>query len=469
MVYFLAGTQVWWSSLGKLETNILITFLERRDGRKISPILSATDWDTRLRKRSFTGVDLVMNDNEGPAQQMSLMISRPVSAQLGPKTICLVTDPNCSNNHLALSQKLSQHLEQQSCQVIFQYLPLSDITEDSTYVILDDSDEPMLQSSASEVMGKVIELLSRGRKILWIAISSRAGASKNKYRVLTHIARANHVAHPDLNLLTLDVHSYHNLADLGEKVFGILDASLGDASRISSKESEYIYSEGTVLISRLKPSSSVKKWLRKASVQPASILPSEGIVKSSTAHTESLEMTVDSQARKPCNVKIEVRASSENLDHQPAKWSKSIKEYAGLVVSVGSGVHDHFHTGDRVCGWDDNSLSVYTQIDENKLYHLPESISFNSGASIVGSFTSAYYGLVDSANLREGQTILIHGATEFLGQAAIQIAQSVGTKIITTAGAQREILTEMYAVSEDCVISDKSLDFPTRVRDLTEG
>lgn len=83
-------------------------------------------------------------------------------------------------------------------------------------------------------------------------------------------------------------------------------------------------------------------------------------------------------------------------------------------------------------------------------------------------FITAQYGLVELANLRSDETVLIHGGAGGVGLAAIQIARRIGARIIATAGtpAKRRLLKSMGA---DLVFDSRTLAFADQVMAATDG
>jgi NADPH:quinone reductase-like Zn-dependent oxidoreductase len=75
---------------------------------------------------------------------------------------------------------------------------------------------------------------------------------------------------------------------------------------------------------------------------------------------------------------------------------------------------------------------------------------------------------MEKVKLQAGETVLIQAAGSGVGSAAIQIAKSVGAKVITTVGEDWKI-AEAKKLGADEVINYKKEDFERKVRELTEG
>jgi len=76
--------------------------------------------------------------------------------------------------------------------------------------------------------------------------------------------------------------------------------------------------------------------------------------------------------------------------------------------------------------------------------------------------------LIRKVDLRYGQWILIYGASSGVGSAAIQIAKTVGARIITTAGSD-EKFSLADKMGADFVIDYKNHSISTTVKDITFG
>lgn len=108
-------------------------------------------------------------------------------------------------------------------------------------------------------------------------------------------------------------------------------------------------------------------------------------------------------------------------------------EACGIVESVGNNV-SRVKPGDRVmifCQY--KSYATHIVTEESLVMPLPENFSFEEGAAFPLVYVTAHMMMFDLGNLRDGDSILIHGAGGGVGTAAIQLAKTVDCKIIGTA------------------------------------
>jgi NADPH:quinone reductase-like Zn-dependent oxidoreductase len=119
------------------------------------------------------------------------------------------------------------------------------------------------------------------------------------------------------------------------------------------------------------------------------------------------------------------------------------KDFAGTVDAVGPGV-DGFAVGDRVFGvvtkpeLGDGSFGEYVTVAESiGLAPLPEEIGYAEGAAL-GLAGTAAAAAVDAAELADGSTVLVAGATGGVGSQVVQLAVAAGARVLATAATDAE-------------------------------
>ena len=100
------------------------------------------------------------------------------------------------------------------------------------------------------------------------------------------------------------------------------------------------------------------------------------------------------------------------------------------------------------------------------LLPLPEAISFEAGAAIPLAMLTSWHALVAQADVRPGQTVLVHAAGSGVGSAAIQIARLAGARVITTVGSDDKIEFAKKLGAER-VVNYRTQDFVDEVRKWT--
>ncbi|MBK7641516.1 MAG: NADP-dependent oxidoreductase [Planctomycetes bacterium] len=181
---------------------------------------------------------------------------------------------------------------------------------------------------------------------------------------------------------------------------------------------------------------------------------------------------------KPNEVLVKIHAAGIN----PVDWkiregafgkSKSFLprilggEIAGTIASCGADVQS-FKPGDEV--WALLSLTrmggyaEFVCVPEKELARKPKSMDFVHAAGVPLAALTAWQALVDTAGLKEGQSVLIHAGAGGVGHFAIQIAKARGAKVYATASANHlEFLKRMGA---DVAIDYKAQKFEDVARDM---
>lgn len=128
-----------------------------------------------------------------------------------------------------------------------------------------------------------------------------------------------------------------------------------------------------------------------------------------------------------------MRGVEDPNNTQPAEDLVFGYECSGIVQEVGKSVKN-FKEGDKVIVYKPGGgIATDIIVSEELLVTKPDSLSFSEAATMPVAYITAAYGLLKCANLRASDKVLIHNAAGGVGQAAVQIAQSVGAEIYATA------------------------------------
>ncbi|MYX61511.1 SDR family NAD(P)-dependent oxidoreductase, partial [Streptomyces sp. SID8382] len=182
----------------------------------------------------------------------------------------------------------------------------------------------------------------------------------------------------------------------------------------------------------------------------------------------------DVRPLRPGEVRIEVRAAGLNFRDVLVALGTDLgdgvfgAEGAGVVLETGSDVPD-LRPGDRVFGLLEGGHGSIAIADRRMLAVIPEGWSFATAASVPEVFVIAYYGLVDLAGLRAGESVLIHAATGGVGMAATQIARHLGAQVYATAGVGKQHILRDAGLGDDRIADSRTTGFREAFRDSTQG
>ena len=138
-------------------------------------------------------------------------------------------------------------------------------------------------------------------------------------------------------------------------------------------------------------------------------------------------------------------------------------DVSGVVEEVGDGVTD-ISAGDivytRAGIYRDGAHAEYVLALAADVVPRPASLDHIHAAALPHVTLTAWQGLIEFADLSEGQTVLIHAAAGGVGHVAVQLAKWRGAKVIGTASINMPFLEELgvdqpidYTANafEDCV------------------
>lgn len=137
-------------------------------------------------------------------------------------------------------------------------------------------------------------------------------------------------------------------------------------------------------------------------------------------------------------------------------------DFAGTVARVGSAV-TQWKAGDRVIAWADagtsGGLAEFAAIPASACVALPADLSFVEGAAIPTAGITAWHTLFSAADLKSGETVLIHAGAGGVGSFAVQFAKRAGARVIATAS--KDGLALARRLGADQIIDYQTQDFTT--------
>jgi len=142
-------------------------------------------------------------------------------------------------------------------------------------------------------------------------------------------------------------------------------------------------------------------------------------------------------------------------------------DVAGVVETVGEGV-EAFAVGDAVYSYlplgKGGAYAEFAAIPADTTAKAPEKIDLVHAAAVPLAALTAWQALFDHAELKQGQTVLIHGGSGGVGHFAVQLAKEAGATVIATASARNhEFLKKLGA---DRVIDYRTQRFEELVSDV---
>ncbi|MEW6024996.1 MAG: NADPH:quinone oxidoreductase family protein [Pseudomonadota bacterium] len=177
-------------------------------------------------------------------------------------------------------------------------------------------------------------------------------------------------------------------------------------------------------------------------------------------------------------VVVEVRAAGVNFpdvltvqgkyQYRPELPFTPGNEFAGTVRAVGEGV-GHFKAGDKVIGFArSGAFAEQVRAPADVLMPMPPDMDFDIAAAITLTYGTSHHAVVDRAQLKAGETMLVLGAAGGVGLAAIEIGKALGARVIAAASSA-EKLDVCRAHGADVLIDYSKEDLREALKAATGG
>ncbi|WP_344607680.1 NADP-dependent oxidoreductase [Streptomyces glaucus] len=189
------------------------------------------------------------------------------------------------------------------------------------------------------------------------------------------------------------------------------------------------------------------------------------------------EVRLERPAPRPNEVLVRVRAAGLN----PTDWKHRAHgvflgeppfvlgwDVSGVVEEVGIGVA-LFRPGDEVFGmlpypFGHGSHAEYVTAPARAFAHKPAGIDHVQAGALPLVSLTAWQALVELADVRAGQRVLIHAAAGGVGHVAVQLAKERGAYVIGTASAGKHEFLRSIGVDEP--VDYRETDFAETVKDV---
>ncbi|WP_297824579.1 type I polyketide synthase [Mycobacterium sp.] len=145
-------------------------------------------------------------------------------------------------------------------------------------------------------------------------------------------------------------------------------------------------------------------------------------------------------------------------------------EAAGVVIETApetTSQGGRFAVGDRVMGLFPDGTGTIAKTDRRLLVKVPTGWSHTAAATASVVFATARYALVDLADAKPGQRVLVHAAAGGVGMAAVQLARQIGLEVFATASHGKWDTLRAMGFDDDHISDSRSLEFEDKFRAVT--
>jgi len=419
--------------------------------------MKVPQWEEVLIKSGFTDMSEVQDLETTEEHETSVLIARVLpSSSIASESITVLLP---SEEPDEIAQNIVSRLRSQAkdASVIAASLENA-VVNDGTLIVLLEAFNPFLEHITSKAWGILRNLITRANRVLWITNNGALDGADPAMSLSHGFTRSLRVEYPNLQLVTLDVdaasRSHEQTAKSVYNLYlRLLEGNI-PAPKRTEWEWEFAERDGAVFVQRAFAHAAGTKFIENST---SSYHPE---MKAQDAETRALGLKIrtagmlstlhwvdraeHSKVMGDQEIRIMIKAFSTNpldistINGESTGESNLLAEGVGVVVEKGSQATD-FSIGDIVYVFEPNGLALYSNIDTFKAVKVPHGMSIEEAVTVPLTYGTGLFCLRNLAGMQAGETVLIHQATNPVGQAAIALSRHLGAgNIFLTASTQDE-------------------------------
>lgn len=440
---------------------------------------SQHDWMAQFSSLPLRGIQITsINTEAGPAR--FLLAERPgfAASRTLPSKVIIVgqEDPH----QLEIASVLSSRLESAgvTCAIMRNHTPAEFSAPDAESIVLLAPEAPRNGVAAATIAQRCLELkhlaaqLGKAKYKLWIecpgAFRTGLGTPDPVQAGIWSFARTLANEYQTLDVRRIDT-------DPGMRA-PVRAQRLADVVLSGTDETELILDSDSARVVRM------HSRYTPAPRSEAQAAPASRLEKGDGTGLDRIRwVPFEPQPPRPGQVEIAVEATG--LNFRDVMWGLSVLpdemleggfagpalglECAGRVVACGSEVAD-LKPGDAVVAIAGGAFATHVTADSKLVARVPAGLPLNAAVTIPVAFLTAYYGLINCAQLKAGEWLLVHGGAGGVGLAALQIARWRDARVIATASTaeKRDLVA---ALGAEHVFDARGNAFVDDVRRVTEN
>jgi phthiocerol/phenolphthiocerol synthesis type-I polyketide synthase C len=441
------------SASAKVKKLLVIAESSERDATSLCERMAAAGWSVRC--ESAPGVD---ESGEPDYAAWSALIDSSGTNGSTVDEVAYFAPRQVAAEEIETDLEMTEHLESSERRICGDILALT-------------------RMLAARVQSPRLRLITAG------AQAAGDGAVVNcAHATVWGLARSLSLEHPNLRCVRIDLPGRcDSRVAATDNEFAIAEALAG-VFLSDSKEDQVAVREGATLVARL------RRYAAEESVAFKPSVSAEETYRLKIGRYGILEsLRLENVPRRKPNageVEIEVRAAALNFrdvlhvlgmlnEHAEKLGIRSEAEMplgfecAGVVTAVGADV-EGFRIGDEVlAGPAVGCLARHVVVRAAFVARKPQALSFTEAAALPIAYLTASYAFEDCAKLQSGERVLIHSAAGGVGQAAVQVARSLGAEVFATAGKGKWEVLRRQGV--DRIMNSRDLEFENSIAAATAG
>lgn len=468
-------------------------WLSEEPERKLNPNMSLEAWDKYLRDTGFTGLDMDVWDCEDPEHQaMSCIMSSAVSTQQPDfeEDITILYSDSIPPSEWTevLAEKFSRETG-----ITPTLTSLEGFDASSKACIFLSGLQGVGQSFDESSFASIKALVTVSKSLLWVTYGSQIDCQVPENAIHLGLLRTARLEDKSKRYVSLDLDPGREpwTLESADAIVRIFQATMDRTNVTDDRDMEYAQRDSVILIPRIHADTEENDNLfavledKEPEMQPF-VQPGRELRMhvNTPGLLDSMIFKDNEAASLPLPdgwVEIEPRAFGLNfrdvmtaMGMMKGPQQKMGPECAGVVTRVGgqASLQHDLRVGDRVCAFAvHGNYANHARAQATSVVRIPDSISFEAGASIVITFLTAYFSLFWAGRADAGDAVLIHAAAGGVGQACVILAQWKGLEIFATVGSQekREFLTATYGIPSDHIFSSRDSSFAGQILQTTRN
>ncbi|KAB8205156.1 hypothetical protein BDV34DRAFT_225763 [Aspergillus parasiticus] len=452
-------------------------WLGAADGRADEPFIQPEEWDRRLRDAGFEGIQAVGLDAEHPYQLNAMIVAQASDeVSIPPTKVSLLS---MDQVHPA-AVETEKHLLTQGYgvdHVIYgQELP-----QEQDIISFVDLDFPFFDNMPADRLDSFLRTMESHSlsNIIWLTQPAQIKPENPRFAQVLGMARTLR-SELGLSFTTIE------MQDLGpgstQAILDVLHAVQRDAMDESASDFdpdyEYAWSNGVLHVSRM-------HWfsLPQALTDDIQDESTTSLTIGQPGLLHTLRWVAEPLEQLPSD-EVQVNIQSVGMNFRDLMCAMGVVDdreghgiplgidSAGLVTSVGKEVTD-LEVGDRVVliSPSRGGLKTKLQVSRQLCVKIPDHLSFEDSCTMPTVYLTVLRALHDKANLRLGQTVLIHSAAGGVGISALYYAKSIGAHIYATVSTEEKVnfLVETIGISRQNIFYSRDSSFVEDIMRSTGG
>lgn len=156
---------------------------------------------------------------------------------------------------------------------------------------------------------------------------------------------------------------------------------------------------------------------------------------------------------KACSINYpDVLIIQDMYQFKPARPFAPGGEVSGVIAEVGEGVTE-LQVGDRVASTTGHGgLVEKVAVDQNSVFKIPDSVSYEDASALILTYGTSIHALIDRGHIKEGETLLVLGASGGVGIAAVELGKAFGARVVAAVSSDEKAAFCKAAGADETVV-----------------